>query len=529
MANKTLSMDITRLIIQCLANKQSRRSIAQSINVSRKAISKIEAILNAASYTFQQALQLDELAFNNLFNTYKPRKNHLHDSRYDAALTHFKKYDTEVGRSVGLTLQLIWEEYVHELNKTSTYSYSQFCRHYSRYNKVQNTTMRIEHTPGLYLQLDFTGKHLFYTDTDTGEIIACEVLVATLPYSSMFWAVALPSTRQEDFIKGIQWVFRKIGYLPKILKIDNLKSGVIKSEKYEPEFNKLLIQMCNHFGVGIEATRPRKPKDKPSVEMSVNLAYMKAFAKMRNTIYTNANNLNLDLSKYINEFCKENFQKKLGTRHELFEKEKPFLNPITVGKFELKKHKLATVQKDCTVMLGEDKHYYTVPHTYVGRKAEIIYSSTLVQIFFEGNLIASHAREQGHYTTTINMDHYAPNNQSYLKKLKYDGEKYKSLASQIGPATEQYIQMLLTNYAFEEMAYKSCDGLLRLKTQFGTEALEQACKAFSGHNTFSYKPIKNYLVNNKNRNGSGQETSPSAHNTNTPSNHNNLRGPQQYS
>lgn len=521
-------MDITRLIIQCLANKQSGRSIAKSVNVSRKAVSKIEAILSAASYTFEQALELDELAFSNLFYVYKPRKNHVHDSRYEAASAHFKKYEAEKPKSIGLTLQLIWEEYVQELGKDCTYSYSQFCRHYSRFNEVLNTTMRIAHTPGLYLQLDFTGKHLSYTNVDTGEIIECEVLVATLPYSSMFWAVALPSTKQEDFVKGIQWVFRKIGYLPKILKIDNLKSGVIKSEKYEPQFNQLLMQMCNHFGVGIEAARPRKPKDKPSVEMSVNLAYMKAFAKMRNTVYTNPNDLNLDLSKHIDDFCKENFQKKLGTRKELFEKEKAFLNPITVGKFELKKYRLATVQKDCTVMLGEDKHYYTVPHTYVGRKAEIIYSSTLVQVFFEGQLIASHAREQGYYTTTINMDHYAPNNKAYLNRLKYDGQKYKSMALEIGPATAQYIEMLLTNYAFEEMAYKSCDGLLRLKVQFGAEALEQACKAFTGHNTFSYKPIKNYLIN-KNKFGAGQESSPSAGNTTTPSDHGNLRGAQQYS
>jgi transposase len=525
MANKLLNMDITRLIIQCLDNKQSRRAIAKSTNVSRKAISKIESILASVPYTYRQALALEEGVFTKLFHACKPRKNKVHDSRYDTSVIHFKKYIDEKRKSVGLTLLLIHKEYLEQVASVDAYSYSQFCRHFQRYHKVLHTTMRIEHKPGSYLQLDFTGKHLSYTDIDSGEVIQCEVLVAVLPYSGMLWAVALPSTKQEDFIKGIQWVFRKITYLPKIIKIDNLKSGVIKSDKYEPKFNDLLVQFCNHYNVGLEATRPYKPKDKPSVEMSVNLTYIKAFAPLRNTVFTHINDLNIALSEQLSNFCKEDFKKKEFSRCILFEKEKEFLRPITCGKFELKKQTIATVQKDCTVMLGEDKHYYTVPYHYVGRRVDVIYTSTLVRVLYEGELIASHNREQGYYKATVTIEHYAPNNQAYLNKLKYTGTSYLQQATEYGPATISYIKMLLTNYAYEEMAYKSCEGLLRLYKNYGKPSVEQACKAFEGYNLLSYKPVQNYLANMV----KGDTPSPSAPNTKTPSEHNNLRGAKHYS
>ena len=42
--------------------------------------------------------------------------------------------------------------------------------------------MVLQHRAGEKLYIDFAGKKLSYIDIDTGEIIACQVFVACLPY-----------------------------------------------------------------------------------------------------------------------------------------------------------------------------------------------------------------------------------------------------------------------------------------------------------------------------------------------------------
>ena len=49
------------------------------------------------------------------------------------------------------------------------------------------------------------------------------------------------SQKQGDFVSGISWMLRRLSVLPKVLKIANLKSGVIKAERYELDFNELLM------------------------------------------------------------------------------------------------------------------------------------------------------------------------------------------------------------------------------------------------------------------------------------------------
>jgi transposase len=50
---------------------------------------------------------------------------------------------------------------------------------------------------------------------------------------------------------------------------DNLKSGILKSDLYDPKFNRGYEELAHHYGALIDPARAGKPKDKPRVERIV--------------------------------------------------------------------------------------------------------------------------------------------------------------------------------------------------------------------------------------------------------------------
>lgn len=84
-------------------------------------------------------------------------------------------------RKVGVTRQLLWEEYIRE--HPGGFQYSRFCELLQEYIRTRHATMHFEHEPGKMLQVDFAGDQLHYMDNRKGELVACPVFVAVLPFS----------------------------------------------------------------------------------------------------------------------------------------------------------------------------------------------------------------------------------------------------------------------------------------------------------------------------------------------------------
>lgn len=104
-----------------------------------------------------------------------PRRIHL-ESQFSYLLSELRR--------VGVKRQLLWQEYINEY--PDGFGYSRFCERLQEHIRKQGATMRFEHEPGKLLQVDFAGDMLHYVDTDSGELIACPVLVAVLPFSVYF-------------------------------------------------------------------------------------------------------------------------------------------------------------------------------------------------------------------------------------------------------------------------------------------------------------------------------------------------------
>jgi hypothetical protein len=75
-------------------------------------------------------------------------------------------------------------------------------------------------------------------------------------------------------------MFNFFGASPKIRIIDNLNSGVIKPDLYDPKLNKAYAAMAEHYGCFINPARVATSKDKPIVERDVQTV-REQFKKMK--------------------------------------------------------------------------------------------------------------------------------------------------------------------------------------------------------------------------------------------------------
>lgn len=71
------------------------------------------------------------------------------------------------------------------------------------------------------------------------------------------------------------------GGVPEILVPDNLKSGVNKACRYDPELIPSYQQQAEHYQVAVIPARPRKPRDKPKVEVGVQIVERWILARLR--------------------------------------------------------------------------------------------------------------------------------------------------------------------------------------------------------------------------------------------------------
>ncbi len=200
MANKLIKMINIKQILRRLHQGESCNSIAEDLRVHKRSIRSYRRLFEVEGYSIEQALLMPETELTVLINARKPRSTPHTGKRYAVLESRFDYYCGQLKRT-GVTLQLLWEEYRAE--HTQGYGYSQFAHHVGQYRNRHKLSMHLQHIPGEVLQLDFAGDKLSYIDEQTGELIACEVLVCTLPFSGYSLAIALPSQKQTDFVSGI--------------------------------------------------------------------------------------------------------------------------------------------------------------------------------------------------------------------------------------------------------------------------------------------------------------------------------------
>jgi transposase len=167
----------------------------------------------------------------------------------------------------GVTLFLLWQEYKETY--PDGYEYSWFCRNYKEWAGKTDVTMRFNHMAGEKLFVDYAGQRVPVIDKSTEEIREAQVFVATMGASNYTYAEATWSQTLPDWISSHVRAFKFFGGVPEIIVPDNLKSGVDKPCRYEPDINPTYQEMASHCRCVVIPARVKKPKDKSKVETGV--------------------------------------------------------------------------------------------------------------------------------------------------------------------------------------------------------------------------------------------------------------------
>ena len=156
-------------------------------------------------------------------------------------------------------------------------------------------------------------------------------------------------------------MFEFFGGVTRILVPDNLKSGVHKSDLYDPDINKSYEDMAHHYDTVVVPARAYKPKDKSLAELSVKFV-MKAFSfTYRRHTFTSPEEIDealLHICEKINSRVHTRFKVSRNQRFE--ESEKKALKPLPKSFYEFATFKKAKVHPDSHIQV--DFNYYSVPH-----------------------------------------------------------------------------------------------------------------------------------------------------------------------
>lgn len=492
MANKPLSMQKIRQILLFLDRGYSVRSIEKEAGVNRRTIAGYLERFKNSGLSFSDLLLFADSELEAYLNADKapreqtdPRRSEL-DSLFPYILSELPK--------VGVTRQLLWQEYIRDY--PCGFQYSRFCELLQEHIRSKGATMHFEHEPGRTLQVDFAGDMLHYVDTGSGELVACPVFVAVLPFSGYGYVEALPNATLPQVLGALNNCLNYFGGAPLSAKSDNMKQWVSRSNRYEPKFTDMLQQWANHNNIALLASRPAKPKDKPSVENTVKITYQRIYAPLRKETFTSLSQLNHAIQQKLAEHHDKNFQRRTFSRRELFiNEEKPTLQHLADTPFVPKYYTKAKVQRNYHVVVGQDWHFYSVPAHYIGKEVRIIYCTDTVEIYHTGQRIALHKRSYKKHGYTTDKDHMPENHRHMHQRLAWDPDYYLTKAEKYGSATREYFQKVMDSKLIIDQSYQACQGLLRLATIYPGR-IEAACARALKGQRFNYMAIKNILDNN---------------------------------
>jgi len=277
--------------------------------------------------------------------------------------------------------------------------------------------------------------------------------------------------------------------------------------------------MANHYGCFIQPARPVHPDDKSLVEDQVKLAYLRVYAELRKCTFYSLEELNRAVAEKMKAHNQKRMQQHPYTREERFlAVDKPNLLPLPEKDFEIRYYTDLKVAPNCCIYLGRDRHYYSVPYQHIGKRVHVEYTRSLVKIYCEGQIIATHRRDYapGQYTTV--NEHFASNSQEYRNRTP---ERYIERCERVLPELGQLVRlMFLTSKMPPEMHYRSCDGLLSLQRNTDPMLFRTACQIAIEHERYNYKFVCQ-LVESKCAGIRQQELF-------SPPEHANIRGKEQF-
>jgi len=492
-------------------NHLSHRKIAKSCNISRPVVASYIKRAEHAGLSWPLPDHVDDAALEKLLFPAP-----ISSTQIDRGCPDWLWVHQELKKK-NVTLFLLWHEYRQQ--QPQGYQYSWFCNHYRHWLGKRDLSMRQTHRAGEKLFVDYAGHTVPVVDEATGEIRSAQIFVAVLGASNYTYAEATWTQALPDWIGAHQRTFAFLGGVPEIVVPDNLRSGVSKAHRYEPDINPTYQDMATHYGIAIIPARVRKPQDKAKAEVGVQIVERWILAALRNQTFFSLTELNQAIQSLLIQFNQRAFKKLPGSRIEVFESvDKPVLKPLPLKPYEYAEWKKVRVHIDYHIDIKG--HYYSVPHTLVKQQLDARITDNIVEVFHQWRRVASHPRcwQKGRHST---LKTHMP--ESHRRYGDWSPQRFTQWAHKIGPETVRVITACLTDRRHAEQGFRSCLGILRLAKTYSNHRLEAACQRALSLGTHRYKSIESIL-----KHGLDEKPVDREEDASLPQQHDNIRGADYY-
>lgn len=455
------------------------RPIARACNISTSTASVYVEKLKGLGIPYREISGMDEDALSGLLFPREEKASGKHSPDFDYLHGELRKK--------GVTLQLLYEEYKRD--NPDGYERTQFYHLYHEWAKKGDPVMRFTHKAGEKMFVDFSGDKPHYQDPATGKRIEAELFVSVLGASSYLFARAVPDQTKESFVECTIRAMEYYGGCPECIVPDNLKGAVTHACYYDPEINRIVNAMAEHYHIVVLPTRKGKARDKAKVENGVLQAQRKILAVLRNRTFFSIAELNTAIYEEMEKLNRRPMTLLNKSRYDLFmEIEKPALRSLPSERFVIASWLKAKVHIDYHVAV--EKTFYSVPYTLIGQDVDIRYTASVVEIYHKNKRVASHRRinKPGTFVTeNLHMPH------EHRQHLEWTPERIKLWGEKIGPHTKELMDQIMQHRDHPEHGFRGCLGIIRLSKTYTPERVENACKRALELQAYNYRSVKSLL------------------------------------
>jgi transposase len=461
----------------------SDRMAAKSCNICRRTVAEYWQQAQLAGINWAQDKELSD---TDLLNKLYPKKSIGSDESCMVGREPDWSHIHAELRRPHVTLELLWREY-KETNP-SGYQRSWFCELYRSWRRKLNVSMRQDHRAGEKLFVDYCDG-ITIIDRVTGEETLTQLFVSVWGASNYTYAEASMTQAIRDWLMSHVRAFEYYKRVPRAVVIDNLKSGVTRACRYEPEINASYRELAEHYGCCVLPARVRHPKDKAKVEAGVLIAQRWILACLRNQKFYSLAELNSAIGVLLEKLNSRQMQKLKMSRQELYEQlDKPAALELVERRYEYTQWKKARVNIDYHVEL--DRHYYSVPYQLAQLQVDVRATDHTVEIFYNDQRQASHERSFDKHRHSTKAEHMPESHRAYMT---WNPDRIRAWAEKTGPYTHEVIRINLESRRFPEQAYRTCLGILRLSGHYPNGRLENACKRALQYRIYSFTRINAIL------------------------------------
>ncbi len=364
--------------------------------------------------------------------------------------------------TLGLSAQRIYQDLVSDHD--FKYGYDCIKRYIRKLSqKEPKVFARIHTLPGEEAQVDF-GRGA--PTLKNGRYACPWFFKMVLSYSRHSYEECVWTQDVETFLRCHEHAFSDFGGVPALIRIDNLKSGVLKAHLFEPELNPVYTAFAKHYDFAILPCLPGKPEHKGKTESGVGYTKDNALKGLK---FASLEAQNVHLRAWNKRWARTRIH---GTTKKqvwamFVQEEKPALKPLPEQLFQFFQIGRRNVHEDGHIEVN--KAYYSVPHQFIGQDLSVQFNSKWVKVLSGEILIAFH--------TTIAPGRFQTN-KSHLPESKcISTEEYKTKLLQrcekIGCECRRWAMQVIKER--NQLGFRAIQGVLQLQKQHSIEKINWAC------------------------------------------------------